>query len=1196
VKHGRISVVRLKRSFIYRPLAAVLAILLVPMLGRIQGYAGIWSSEAWALPLGGVSKTVIQNHGIGRIVSDLVQLENDAIAAHLGLHDIPQSDANFIYTYGRSDLRSAIRGIMFSTLLGIIAKPASQRTSHEKALYEWLQRLVQQNEIEYYKLAIDQFGKWERDPCLFTLDPVIASEYDLSYSGAPYCGGQLSNLLLGAEAPDEDYFLAYGLKNSYGKTASTNPDFGLLVADTGINLGLAWGIGAGIGAALATAVGLPIVIASVNAALAASVAAGSVDAGIIVASGGSSVVLGALPGALAAAAGPIAIVLIAVAIGVAAGIKVFTTEETRKNINNLNPLLKQVTDTPPDLSTFANDSSGLGIYKLESTFVAQTVPDVPSTAALPVHSGGDLNFAIQTSTQSQAQVQSTLTYKNWEGASWSAQTSGGWFVQTCAGTACRQSDSISADIRYVDSSGVKWTAMRFGDQFVSVKNSPASTDTDCPPDPRTGLSAGPNFSQCKSYISNSIQLMAPGGVLETVAFSVSPPTTPPVFANVGGALPFTPGIASSQTVTASGSPAPQVCLFNVTPPLPTPDFSLPAGTCQTGKFQLAFNGNSSSPQQNYQLVLSATNGTTSGPVLQTYTIDVSQHLMVTSPSTLGGTAGFPVNFQVTTTGLPPISLSVDPALLSPFGLTFTDNGNGSGTISGTPQKSGTQVCILINGNAGCGVVASSSQGTVVQGFGVSMAPAPAASIGPPSEATFITNAPNSIVLTSVGAQTPVSWSLGSAPSWLSLTDNGNGTATLFGTPPAGTLGTFTAEIAPTALGSLSISPPNSQPVFTSYPVTVVNQPTLLSPSTATFTVGSQSSFAISATEGDIGIFGPLPQGLSFAGGNPASIEGTPAAGSGGQYHVNVGVSLGSRVFIYGALTLNVNEGPSFISRTSGIIPAGLPGSFTVSTTGFPSVSATPLSQPLTPPSNLNQGKGMFFTVTGLPSTLRASNLNPDGFATGTLNIAGSPSPDDVGPHFVQITAQNGVGEIARQFLTLQVVQVGRTPASGTTCSGAFNGIFRGNIEVSQGQNCMFVGGGVDGYVRVIGGDFTLSNAVVTGHVEIQGFSQLTMGPKSTINGHLSIKNVTGEAPSEICGSVVEGGLFVEDNAIPIDIGSSDGSCAGNVVGGVLLIKGNAAQIDVFGNHIVGQLLCQNGPLIDGAGNSAQTKTGNCVGF
>ena len=1190
MKHGAISVVRITRSFIYRPLAAVLAIMLVAMLCRYQGDAGIWSSEASAAALGG-TKTVIQNHGIGPIVSDLVQLENDSVSAYLGLHEIPQSNASFIYTYGRGDLRSSIRATMFTMLLAIIQKPASQRTKHEQVLYEWLQRLVQQNEIDYYKLALAQFNSWQRDPCLFTLDPVIASEYDISYNGAPFCGHQLSNVFLGAEAPDESYFLAFGLKNSYGKTASTNPEFGLLVADTGINVGLAAGIGAGIGAALATATAIPIVISTVNGLLALA----AIKAAASTVAVPAATTLSVLPGALAAAAGPVAIVLIGVLIGVAAGIKVFTTEKTKENLNKLNASLKQVTDTPPDLSTFASDSSGVGIYKLEATLVAQTVPDVASSAALPVHSSGDLNFAIQTSTQSQPQVFTTLSYLNWEGASWSAQTSGGWFVQTCTGTNCRQSDSISGDIRYVDSSGVKWTAMRFGDQFVSVKNKPASTDTDCPPDPATGLSPGPNFSSCKSYISNSIQLMAPGNVLEKVSFSVLPPSTPPVFANVG-ALPFTPGIASSQTITVSGSPAPTVCLSTVTPALPA-DFFLPAGPCQTGKFQLSFNGNPSSPQQTYQLVLFASNGTTPNPVLQTFTIDVNQHLMITSPPSVSGTAGFPINFQVTTTGLPPISLSVEPGLLNPFGLKFTDNGNGTGTITGTPQVPGTLACILINGQAGCGVVASSSQGTIIQGFAVIIAAAPAASIGLPAEATFIADAPNSIVLTSVGAKTPVTWSLGSAPPWLSLNDNGDGTATLFGTPPAGTNGTFTAQIAPTALGSTgNVSFPSPKPVFTSFPVTVVNRPTFLSPNNATFTVGSQSSFALSASEGELGIRGTLPAGLSFTAGNPATIEGTPAAGTGGQYNVDVTVSFGSKVAAYSSLTLNINEATSFVSRDSGIIPAGLPGSFTVSTAGFPSISTMPVALPLTPPSSPDQGKGTFFTVTGLPSTLRASNLSPDGFATGTLTIQGSPSPDDVGPHFVQITAQNGVGEIAKQFLTLQVVNVQSKPASGGQCDGAFNGTFKGSIEVAPTQNCLFVGGAIDGNVTVLGGNFLLSKAVVNGHVEIQGFSQFSIGPSSTIKGNLVIKNVTGQTASEVCGSVVEGALQVKDNAIPIDIGSADGSCVGNVVGAVMHVEANTGPLAIFANHILGPLICANGPLISGAANSASVKTGACVSF
>jgi len=171
---------------------------------------------------------------------------------------------------------------------------------------------------------------------------------------------------------------------------------------------------------------------------------------------------------------------------------------------------------------------------------AQTVPDMPSTATLPAHSASDLNFAIQTSTETSPTVTSMLTYQDWNGIDWSAQTYGGWFVQTCnSGANCPQPDSVIAGIRYVDWSGVNWTAERVGNKFVSVKNKPASTDKACPADPTTGVSAGSSFSTCSSYVSTSIPLQAPNGVKETVSLSMSELPAPPVFTSAI-TLPFTP--------------------------------------------------------------------------------------------------------------------------------------------------------------------------------------------------------------------------------------------------------------------------------------------------------------------------------------------------------------------------------------------------------------------------------------------------------------------------------------------------------------------------------------------------------------------------------------------------------------------------------------------------------------------------------
>ena len=199
MKRRAISILRLERSFIYRPLAAILIILLLPMFSRFEGDMGIRVSQASATALG---NSIIQNCGIGLICSDLVQLESDAVNGYLGLHNLSPDDAHIIYDDGRADLRNAVRGVMFNILMGIIAEPASSRTTHEKNLYSWLQGLVQQNEIAEYTQALNQFNSWQNNPCKFTLDADIASQYNISYDGTPFCfGGSLSSLFGGPSVP-----------------------------------------------------------------------------------------------------------------------------------------------------------------------------------------------------------------------------------------------------------------------------------------------------------------------------------------------------------------------------------------------------------------------------------------------------------------------------------------------------------------------------------------------------------------------------------------------------------------------------------------------------------------------------------------------------------------------------------------------------------------------------------------------------------------------------------------------------------------------------------------------------------------------------------------------------------------------------------------------------------------------------------
>jgi hypothetical protein len=179
MKPRLLQVSRLARSAIYQPLAAVLAVLLMPTFAWMESTAGI--------PLGTSAKAfqssaqiVIQGCGTSRgnliiqnvcvngtsydVGGDLTQLESDAVNAYLTEHKLPLSEASLIYSEGRTDLRNAIRGNMLAILLAVITEPASTRTNcalldpnkqaacqHDQLLYSWMQALVQQNEIAEYK-------------------------------------------------------------------------------------------------------------------------------------------------------------------------------------------------------------------------------------------------------------------------------------------------------------------------------------------------------------------------------------------------------------------------------------------------------------------------------------------------------------------------------------------------------------------------------------------------------------------------------------------------------------------------------------------------------------------------------------------------------------------------------------------------------------------------------------------------------------------------------------------------------------------------------------------------------------------------------------------------------------------------------------------------------------------------------------
>ena len=444
-RHKRIlpwlTVINLRRSLIHKPLAVLMSILLLPALTWMEsGGAGARPFQARAEGVQGCASTtnsIIQSYCANGVVyyNDLVQLESDSVSAYLALHNMPQSDSQLIYSAGRTDLRTAVRAVMLSSLLGIIQMapaaatcgPPNCRSTHQQNLFNWLQALVQTNEMTMYTNAINQFQTWEADPCTFALDSAIATAYNLSYDGSPYCF-QNENEVIGAKVPSEDYFTAYGLKTSYGALSSTLTYFGSLVTNTSLNVGEVVGI-SGAASAVVTAAAVAVsapVFAAVSVAVDAFVIAGATAAGLASQAGIATIVSGAtaacVGGAAVVIAAPVLIVLAGVAIGITAGIELF------QNVQQINTVNTDLTNglnnakNPPDLQAMALDTSGTGYYKLEMTLDSQTTPEQASTAALPVHQPAtDYAFNIS------GTISDTLTYQDWAGNIWTAQTAGAWF-------------------------------------------------------------------------------------------------------------------------------------------------------------------------------------------------------------------------------------------------------------------------------------------------------------------------------------------------------------------------------------------------------------------------------------------------------------------------------------------------------------------------------------------------------------------------------------------------------------------------------------------------------------------------------------------------------------------------------------------------------------------------------------------------
>lgn len=150
--------------------------------------------------------------------------------------------------------------------------------------------------------------------------------------------------------------------------------------------------------------------------------------------------------------------------------------------------------------------------------------------------------------------------------------------------------------------------------------------------------------------------------------------TAPTITSASGAT-FVAGTFSSFTVTTTGPPIPSI----------TESGALPTGVgfVDNGNGTATLSG-TATVSGTFTITITAANGNPPNAT-QTFTLTVDQAPAITSASNTTFSVGAAGSFTVTTAGIPTASISENGTL--PSGVTFVDNHNGTGTLSGTPASS-----------------------------------------------------------------------------------------------------------------------------------------------------------------------------------------------------------------------------------------------------------------------------------------------------------------------------------------------------------------------------------------------------------------------------------------------------------------------------------------------------------------------------
>lgn len=182
--------------------------------------------------------------------------------------------------------------------------------------------------------------------------------------------------------------------------------------------------------------------------------------------------------------------------------------------------------------------------------------------------------------------------------------------------------------------------------------------------------------------------------------------------------------------------------------------------------------------------------------------------------------------------------------------------------------------------------------------------------------TLAVGTAGTFTVTSTGAPVAALSETGTLPSGVTFADNGDGTATLSGTPGAGTAGTY-----PVTLTASNGIVPDAMQNFT---LTISQAPAITSANSATFPNSVASSFTVTTTgfpTPALVLSGTLPAGVTFTdnGDGTATLSGTATVS--GTYNLTITASNGTAPDATQPFTLTV-QAPAVVVPTPGLTASG----------------------------------------------------------------------------------------------------------------------------------------------------------------------------------------------------------------------------------------------------------------------------------